>query len=150
MSADACSADTATPQPPSIRIPTGGQPDGARTFSPPVMRTAPINPQVAVTVWMATRERDKISIMRALFVPWLVADVMDASSLRTGDSDASNKSNRGFESDAVRQRGRDLPLRARELCERRPFHGLFRAQNDHHAPHNSAPNPIRSGSKPFV
>src|SRR6185436_9602478 len=44
-----------------------------------------------------------------------------------------------------RQRGHELSL-VRMRRERRPFHRLFRARNNHHAPHNSAPISISSGA----
>jgi hypothetical protein len=46
----------------------------------------------------------------------------------------------------VRQRGCELPLRGRMRRELCPFHGLFRAQDNHHAPHNSPPNSVSSSA----
>src|SRR5260221_7797172 len=102
MSADACSADIATPQPPSIRISTGRQPDGARK----------------------------------LFVRCLVADVMDASSLRTRVIVMpATKATAGSNPMLSASEAAIFLSGYASFANDAHFMG-FRAQNNHHAPRN--------------
>jgi hypothetical protein len=57
---------------------------------------------------------------------------------------SESNSHLGFECLAARQRGCELPLRGRIRRERRPIHGPFDAENNHHAALKSGPNSIRA------
>src|ERR1700722_2830516 len=98
-------ADTDMLSTPPVRIPTGRQPDGKRTF----LRRR-VRKQRAGRLRCLVEQRPKKSrYFRGLPPP---PRYRPALSLRA-QSETTTNSNLGFESRSVRQRGGKLPLRAR-------------------------------------